>query len=88
MTRQRVLAVLVALFSAGWLFPFWLGVETYLSFWQVEAWPLIAGQHPGNSFPFIQFARDCFKWAFLWLGTVLAFWSYTGFSAFTRRRAA
>ena len=88
MTRQKALAALVTLVSSGWVVPLWLGVETYLTFWQIEAWPLLAGEHPGNSFPFIESARTCFKLAFVWLGVVIVFWAYVGFSALASRRAA
>ena len=88
MNRKSALGLLVALLSIGWLAPLWLGVNTYLTFWEIEALPLIAGQHPGNSFAFIPFTRDCFMWAFLWLGAVLAFWSYLGFQSWANRRAA
>lgn len=80
--RRKFLSVLVALFSAGWLFPMWLGVSTYLDFWEVEAWPLLDGDHPGNSFPFLSFARDCFAWGFSWLALALLFWAYIAFSRF------
>ena len=88
MNRKSILAVFVAILSIGWLVPLWLGVSTYLTFWEIEAWPLIAGDKPGNSFPFISFARDCFMWAFLWLAAVLAFWFYLGFQALNNRSAA
>lgn len=87
MLRRRALSATVALLSVGWLVPIGYGVETYLTFWQIEAWPLIAGQHPGNSLPFIDFARDCFKVGFLWLGLVLMFWAYLGCSEILKRRS-
>ena len=88
MTQSKILAILVAIFSAGWLFPLWLGVETYLSFWRVEGWPRLLGENPGNSFTFFPFASSCFQLAFLWLGLVVTFWAYLGFTAYLRRRAA
>jgi hypothetical protein len=88
MTKQRPLAAIVALVSAGWLVPLGLGIDGYLEFWRVEARPLIAGERPLNSFPFIEFSRSCFTVAFVWLGLVIVFWSYVGVSAFIRRREA
>ncbi|RNF83589.1 hypothetical protein EER27_09350 [Lysobacter psychrotolerans] len=86
MTRHRFFPVAVAVLSAGWLVPLWMGVDIYLTFWQIEGWPLLRGEHPGNSFSFIQFAASCFKVSFVWLGMVICFWSYVGYAAFTRSR--
>lgn len=84
-TRNTIVSAVIALLSAGWLFPMWLGVSTCLSFWTKEVWPtLLQQQYPGNSFPFLAFAGDCFAWGFAWLGVVVVFWSYVGFSAFLR----
>jgi hypothetical protein len=84
-TRRRIISAVVALLSTGWILPMWLGVRTYLSFWTKEVWlTLLDQQYPGNSFPFLAFADDCFAWAFAWLGVVIVFWSYVGFSAFLR----
>jgi hypothetical protein len=43
MTQHKAKGFLVALLSAGWLFPLWLAVHAYSSFWQAEAWPLLQG---------------------------------------------
>jgi hypothetical protein len=88
MTQHRAIGILVAILSAGWLFPLWLAVHAYLSFWQVEAWPLLQDQHPMNSFPFIRFAEQCFSITFAWLAVVVSGWSYAGYAAFTGRRRA
>ena len=88
MTRHRVLAVVTALLSAGWTVPLLLGVDSYLSFWQAEGWPLLLGKQPGNSFPFVHFAAQCLRVAFAWLGVVVFFWAYMGCIAFRRGRAA
>lgn len=76
MLRQRLVGCLIALASVGWLVPMWLGVDTYLSFWQAEAYPLLLHEDPLNSFPFLRFASNCFAVAFLWLGVVGFGWSY------------
>jgi hypothetical protein len=88
MTQHKARGFLVALLSAGWLFPLWLAVHAYLSFWQAEAWPLLQGQHPLNSFPFIHFAEQCFGIACAWLAAVVFGWSYAGYAAFMGRRRA
>ena len=86
--RRRLIGAVVALLSAGWLFPMWLGVSTYLSFWSLEGGPMLLGRETGHSFPFLAFAGDCFSWGFAWLGVVVVFWSYLGFSAFLRQGEA
>ncbi|QWF19064.1 hypothetical protein [Lysobacter capsici] len=83
-TRNTIVSAVVALLSAGWLFPMWLGVSTCLSFWSLEGGPMLPGRQTGNSFPFLAFAGDCFAWGFAWLGVVVVFWSYVGFSAVLR----
>lgn len=88
MTRHRVLAVVVALLSAGWIVPLLLGVDAYLSFWQAEGWPLLLGKHSGNSFPFVHFAAQYLRVAFAWLGVIVFFWAYTGCVALGRGRSA
>ena len=87
MTRTRWLRVVVALLSAGWLVPMWLGVKTVLDFVHAEAWPLWMGETPANSFPFLGFAGDCFLLAFVWLGLVVFGWAWAAFGALRRPRA-
>lgn len=76
MNNTALRATMVALLSAGWLVPLYLGVSAYLEFWRVEAWPLLAGQQPMNSFPFLTFTRNCIAVSLAWLGLVLFSWSY------------
>lgn len=66
----------VALLTAGWIFPLALACQTYFEFWQLEAWPLLRGGSPTNSFPFLEFAKECFQAALLWLGLVVFAWAY------------
>lgn len=87
MTERKTIGVLVAVLSAGWLVPLWLAVDTCFTFWQREAWPLLQGQHPVNSFPFTHFAWQCFCVAFAWLAAVVLLWSYAGYVALVRRKA-
>lgn len=76
---------LLVLLSTGWLVPMWMGVRTLLDFVELELWPLLLEQPELNSFPFIPFAGDCFAIAFLWLGVVVAGWSWAGIGALQRR---
>lgn len=73
--------------SVGWLAPLWLGVETTLTYLNIEVEPRLSGETPGNSFPFISFARDCLKLAFVWLALVVLAWSSAGAMHMTRSRA-
>jgi hypothetical protein len=76
---------LVALASAGWVVPMWLGFWTVLQFAELELMPALMQQPRLNSFPFLDFAVDCLVIGFLWLGVVIAGWAWvvTG-----RRRGA
>lgn len=84
MTKRAWWRALVALMSAGWLVPMWLGVKFVLDFVYLEAWPLWAGESPLNSFPFIGAAGDCFLLAFVWLGLVIFGWAWVGVGALRR----
>lgn len=84
--RNMAIRAIVALLSAGWLVPMWLGVSALLDFVEVELWPLLLQQPKLNSFPFIGFAERCFGIGLLWLGVVIAAWAWAGVAA--RQRAA
>ncbi|ROU06469.1 hypothetical protein [Lysobacter enzymogenes] len=86
--KRRLSSALVAVFSAGWLLPIWLGVATYLDFWRAEVLPRMDGTLIGNSFPFLDFSKQCIGWGLAWLAAALAFWAYLGFSTLLRARAA
>ena len=83
MNLRKLLAILVVLLSTGWLVPLWLGLQSYLSWLQLSD-----TQHKMYSFPYLAFAADCNLVAFVWLGVALAFWSYVGYIALGRHRAA
>ena len=74
--RTPIAKALLALLSAGWLVPLWLGIGTYLTFVRYEVWPLLEGQHPLNSFPFLDFTSRCLTISIAWLGLVIVFWAY------------
>ena len=86
--KQKLIALIVALISVGWLVPLWLAVSSYLAFWQSEGLPLLHGQNPLNSFPYLAFVRSCFQFSMCWLFVVLLFWSYIGYLAINRRQSA
>ena len=79
--------VLVALLSAGWVVPMWLGTTTLVQFLDGELWPLLLDQATGNSFGFTGFADDCFALGFAWLGLVIFAWAWAGAGALQRARA-
>lgn len=66
----------IALFSIGWLVPAWIGLDTFMTFLNAEAWPLLRGAQPANSFPFVAFSARCWTVAFVWFAGVAAFWSW------------
>ena len=69
---------LIALASAGWVVPMWLGCWTALQFVELELMPVLMQQPRLNSFPFVDSAIDCFIVGFLWLGAVVASWAWVG----------
>jgi len=83
--RQRLLALAVALLSAGWGLPVWCGVETWLTFWQRQG--AAPSQHgpPGDSFPYLAFASACFKVASAWFAAAIGVWASLGARACLRR---
>ena len=68
--------LLITLFSAGWLIPFWISAHSMFAFLNAELWPRLRGEHPLNSFPFIQFSEQAFTIALVWLAAVIAFWAW------------
>jgi hypothetical protein len=55
----------------GWIVPFWLSGSTLLDYVRVEIAPRLAGAHPLNSFPFVDFAGRCFSAGCLWLAIAM-----------------
>ncbi len=86
MTKTLWLRAPIALLSAGWLVPMWLGISTMLDFVELELWPLLLQQPKLNSFPFIDFAGKCFAVAFLWLGLAVAGWAWVVVAALQRMK--
>lgn len=66
----------VALLSAGWLVPMWLGLRIMLAFIGIDVWPLLLDRPRANSFPFVDAAATCFAVGFAWLGLVVAGWAW------------
>jgi len=78
--NPKVIRSIIALLSAGWLAPLWLGVRFYLDFMQSELWPAVYGQPKMNSFPFLEAAKGSFTVTCIWLGVVVYFWAYRSFT--------
>ncbi len=72
----KVWRLILALLSAGWVVPLWMGTHLYLEFMSAEVWPRLAGRDPGNSFPYLRIASPCFTIAFVWLGIVILCWAF------------
>lgn len=64
------------LFSIGWLLPAWLGISTLLTFVEAEVRPLLRGEDPSNSFPFVPFSARCFAVSMAWLAAAIAWWAW------------
>ena len=88
MKKNRAIGVLVSLLSAGWLVPLWLSVDTYLDFWRSVGLPLALNMHPASSFPYLEFATNCFGISMAWLALVVACWAYVAYSVLVRRHVA
>ena len=74
--KTILLRCFLVVFSAGWVFPFWLAGAAYLNFVQIEAWPLWRGETPINSFPFLRFVSNALFIGCGWLMLALAFWTW------------
>jgi len=74
--------------SVGWIAPMWFAVWLFVDFWQVEAWPTMAGQSPGNSFEWFGPIKTCLNAAFAWLAVAVAYWSWVGVVAIKARSPA
>jgi len=85
--KARLINFVLALLSAGWLVPLWLGIDTYLTFFRVEVWPLLGGQKPLNSFPFLEFTSRCMTLSLFWLGLVIIFWAYRLLFFFSQQKS-
>jgi hypothetical protein len=73
--------ILIAMFSAGWLLPWWASASLMFQWLSAEALPRLAGQQPVNSFPFVRFSAQAFTGACLWLGAVILFWAWRASAA-------
>jgi hypothetical protein len=74
--KSSVVRVVVALFSAGWLLPFWWATDAYLKFISDDLPRLCQNQIPHDSFPFIPFASNALAVSLTWLSAVIFFWAY------------
>ena len=67
---------LITLFSAGWLLPLWVSVDLLFVYSRADLVPRLLGQHPVNSFPFLQASQTLFAGACVWLAAALLFWAW------------
>ena len=68
--------IAIVILSVGWLLPAWFGISTLLTFLNAEVWPLLRGEHPSNSFAFVEFSAGCFAVSMVWLAAALAWWAW------------
>jgi len=66
----------------------WFAVGNYVSYWTLEVLPLFRGNYPLSSFPHLAFTALLLHVAIFWLGLAVLLWSYIGYTALVRRRAA
>jgi hypothetical protein len=78
--------IAIILLTIGWLLPAWLGISTLLTFVDAEVWPLLRGEHPSNSFPFVQFSARCFAVSIAWLAASLAWWAWRWIPEIRKKR--
>ncbi|WP_295944747.1 hypothetical protein [uncultured Xanthomonas sp.] len=83
--KQRLLALAIALLSAGWVLPLWCGVEAWLTFWQRGGTASLQSGPPGDSFPYLAFASACSKVVSVWLAVAIGIWAYLGARACLRQ---
>lgn len=75
-TLMLIRRILIAIFSAGWLLPLWLSVDTMFDYLRAEVVPRLFGQNPINSFPFVHFSQQSFTVACIWLAAAVFFWAW------------
>ena len=68
--------LLIAVFSTGWLIPMWISAQLLCNFLGAEIWPLLRGDHPANSFPFVHCSFMAFTVGTVWLAVVIFFWAW------------
>ncbi len=54
----------------------WLSAQSIFTFLNAEVWPLLRGENPANSFPFVQFAFQAFTIGTIWLAAVVLYWTW------------
>ena len=69
--------VLIAVFSTGWVAPFWASGDFLFQYLQVDLIPLWEGDtRPLASFPYLHFSSQAFTIGCLWLAAVVFFWAW------------
>jgi hypothetical protein len=71
-----LLRILVAIFSTGWIAPFWASGHFLFEYLQVDLIPHWHGHIPPlASFPYLHFSSLAFTAGCLWLAAVVFFWA-------------
>ncbi len=68
--------LVITLFSAGWVVPFWAAAAAYLEFLQAGVWPRLLHEAPLNSFPYIDFCQRMLAIGSVWLTCALFYWAW------------
>ena len=61
------------LLMTGWILPFWVGGSTLLEYLRAEIAPRLAGDHPMNSFTYVDFSWRCFTVGCVWLAIAVGY---------------
>jgi hypothetical protein len=89
---RKLLGVVIAVLSAGWLWPLWRAVDSFLYFWEVHGVTMLMNQVPnplsgagaGPAF-FIMQTRSYAAIAISWFALVVFGWACFGVSRLFRR---
>jgi hypothetical protein len=70
-----ILRVIMAILSAGWLWPMWIAASMFLQ-WLARDEPAVSqGGTPPDSFPYLNASGEAFTVACIWLAVVIIFWA-------------
>ncbi len=75
---RKIKLILILVLSAGWLFPAYAAVGTFLSYLDDEVSDLLRHGQSMYDFPFILEVQRWAAVAFIWFGAALLFWSFIG----------
>lgn len=72
--RDWIVAVLVGLFSVGWIVPFYLGTSACLTGFE----QLLRGTEGANSFPYLKFGHGALQISAVWCLASAVCWTTCG----------